>query len=329
MPSLHCHREIDVVISNPAVELVMGCCVLQQGLSRSPLHVEVVVEVTGKLNSGIILESRIELLQDVAESGILASIIQVEILHQLPCSSLETSDQVQHGLRLHGWEDVYYENEEYGETEYDYEAGEEFDGEAIYYQDDAASTAGLSQEDQHQQVEEYDEAFAAYVDARRRFNDNRRVVRRATWPQVLVLRHRLRQRDHPVGTKVRKEKGVVERITSRVHQDLLEKERSRLAVRLELVPTTACDVERMGIVLPNVNKRPAPSSASVESVAYDPMETGLVIFQDASGHERPDSAMLDPGASAYLSGYGPFEICGTSTQPWISSWELGICSMLS
>ena len=67
------------------------------------------------------------------------------------------------------------------------------------------------------------------------------------------------------------------------------------------------------------NKRPAPSSASVESVAYDPMETGLVIFQDGSGHERPDSAMLDPGASAYLSGYGPFEICGTSTQPWISS----------
>ena len=70
-----------------------------------------------------------------------------------------------------GWEDVYYENEEYGETEYDYEAGEEFDGEAIYYQDDAASNAGLSQEDQHQQVEEYDEAFAAYVDARRRFNE--------------------------------------------------------------------------------------------------------------------------------------------------------------
>ena len=101
----------------------------------------------------------------------------------------------------------------------------------------------------------------------------------------------------------------MERITSRVHQDLLEKERSRLAVRLELVPTTACDVERMDIVLLNVlsTALPAPSSASVESVAYDPMETGLVIFQDASGHERPDSAMLDPGASAYLSGYGPFK----------------------
>ena len=47
------------------------------------------------------------------------------------------------------------------------------------------------------------------------------------------------------------------------------------------------------------NKRPAPSSAStVESVAFDPPETGHIIFQDSNGHERNDAAMLDPGASA-------------------------------
>ena len=74
--------------------------ILQQGLARSPLHVEVIVEIIGQLDSGIILKSRIKLLQDVAEGGVLASVIQVEILHQLPCRSLETPNEVQDGLRL-------------------------------------------------------------------------------------------------------------------------------------------------------------------------------------------------------------------------------------
>ena len=169
-----------------------------------------------------------------------------------------------------GWEDVYYENEEYGETEYDYEAGEEFDGEAIYYQDDAASNAGLSQEDQHQQVEEYDEAFAAYVDARRRFNEIK--LSRGFLPIVALSDPQAgnlapglgssspsSSKGSPGGTRGRKEKGVVERITSRVLQGLLEKARSRPAVRLELVPTTACDVERMDIVLLNVQSIALPT----------------------------------------------------------------------
>ena len=35
-------------------------------------------------------------------------------------------------------------------------------------------------------------------------------------------------------------------------------------------------------------------------------ERALLIFQDSGGAERPDCVMLDPGASAFLSGYGPF-----------------------
>ena len=35
------------------------------------------------------------------------------------------------------------------------------------------------------------------------------------------------------------------------------------------------------------------------------LETGMVIFQDSHGHERVDCTMLDPGASAFLCGYGP------------------------
>ena len=32
----------------------------------------------------------------------------------------------------------------------------------------------------------------------------------------------------------------------------------------------------------------------------------LLTFQDAYGMERPDCTILDPGVSAFLSGYGPF-----------------------
>jgi hypothetical protein len=34
-------------------------------------------------------------------------------------------------------------------------------------------------------------------------------------------------------------------------------------------------------------------------------EGALVTFMDKHGHERTDVAMLDPGASAFLCGYGP------------------------
>ena len=47
-------------------------------------------------------------------------------------------------------------------------------------------------------------------------------------------------------------------------------------------------------------KRLAPAN---ESVAM--LENAHVTFQDGGGHERHDVAMLDPGASALLSGYGP------------------------
>ena len=50
---------------------------------------------------------------------------------------------------------------------------------------------------------------------------------------------------------------------------------------------------------------PKKRSAPTESVVGD--EHGLVIFLDDRGHERPDCSMLDPGASAFLSGYGPFK----------------------
>ena len=47
--------------------------------------------------------------------------------------------------------------------------------------------------------------------------------------------------------------------------------------------------------------------AATESVAIS--ENAHVTFQDQSGAERPDVTMLDPGASAYLSSYGPVRRC--------------------
>ena len=52
-------------------------------------------------------------------------------------------------------------------------------------------------------------------------------------------------------------------------------------------------------------KRPASTTEGMAHVV-PPSETALLIFQDSEGRERPDCVMLDPGASAFLSGYGPF-----------------------
>ena len=51
------------------------------------------------------------------------------------------------------------------------------------------------------------------------------------------------------------------------------------------------------------NKRPAPGHT--EGMAVKTEET-LVLFQDEYGAECVDATMLDPGTSAFLSGYGPF-----------------------
>ena len=58
---------------------------------------------------------------------------------------------------------------------------------------------------------------------------------------------------------------------------------------------------------------PAPKSGNAANCKTAPTEStvgdvehGHMIFTDDHGCERHDCAMLDPGASAFLSGYGPF-----------------------
>ena len=54
------------------------------------------------------------------------------------------------------------------------------------------------------------------------------------------------------------------------------------------------------------NKRPAPSSTTTEGMALQ-AEQAMLLFQDENGLDHPEATMLDPGASAFLSGFGPFK----------------------
>ena len=53
-------------------------------------------------------------------------------------------------------------------------------------------------------------------------------------------------------------------------------------------------------------KRPAPTESMAQARDDEASEITMLTFQDSSGNERPDCVMLDPGASAFLSGYQPF-----------------------
>ena len=52
-------------------------------------------------------------------------------------------------------------------------------------------------------------------------------------------------------------------------------------------------------------KQGVKRSSPTESMAKH--DEAMVIFVDILGQERVDCAMMDPGASAFLCGYGPFK----------------------
>ena len=62
-----------------------------------------------------------------------------------------------------------------------------------------------------------------------------------------------------------------------------------------------CPVKSSSSSTSGGNKRPAPGPT--ESMVR--LEDARVTFMDQHGHERHDVTMLDPGASAFLCGYGP------------------------
>ena len=232
-----------------------------------------------------------------------------------------------------GWDDLDYDEsvyygggEEWSEMLDDdasfYDA-EDFDAGAAYYEADETEDPIAFD------VADYDEAFAAYTDARRRFNELK--LSRGYLPIVAlsdpsagnlapgISSPTSSQQPHVKGKKggygkgkggrgKQKGKGSGSSTTVRYPRGAGKQPdpRGRAAALKTCFRcgqtghmSAECPVPRSSSPM----KRPA-TSQSVESMAVG-KEAGMVIFQDVHGHERVDCTMLDPGASAFLCGYGP------------------------
>eukprot|EP00913_Durusdinium_trenchii_P003467 g3210.t1 len=203
-------------------------------------------------------------------------------------------------------DDAYYMNEE--ET-MDDTWWETFDADAAYYQED------YEEPELEFDPGEYDEAYASYVDARKRFNDLK--LSRGFLPVVALQdasssSSRFFQRPFKGLGKGKKGKGKGKSATYRYDKAPAKqpdpKGRGRAALT---VACMRCGSTSHKTAQCTQQATPKPSTTSsgkrqaVESVAILNDETSLVMLEDAAGHERPDCAMLDPGASSFLMGSKP------------------------
>ena len=84
-----------------AKAFIMVSDILQQGLAASATRsFEVGGEVRRQLDLAVVLECTIQQRQYVFESRLFLCLLKVKVLHQLPCSSLQRSQQVQDALIL-------------------------------------------------------------------------------------------------------------------------------------------------------------------------------------------------------------------------------------
>ena len=210
-----------------------------------------------------------------------------------------------------GWEDEEYEEtgfyggDDWGDILEDdaspnYEA-DDFDAGAAYYQEEE------SEDPVPFDVADYDEAFAVYTDARRRFNELK--LARGYLPIVALsdpsagnLTPGLASPSHQQLPHMKGKKGGFGFGKGKGGKSKKGKG-SGTTVRYHRGPGKERDPRGPRSSANSPSKRPA-TSQSVESMAIG-LETGMVIFQDVNGHERVDCTMLDPGASAFLCGYGP------------------------
>ena len=194
------------------------------------------------------------------------------------------------------------------------ETHEDFDTDAAYYQT-------LEDTDPNEQAEEFDSAYATYPDARKRFNEIK--LSRGYLPIVALTDGNLspgaaspHSSGSPVSpgrggkgkTKKGKGKGGSNTVKYPPRGRGKEPDPKGRAAASGTSPTCLrcgqvghmtynCPVPKSGAS----KRKTAPTESTV-----DHSEHGHVIFSDDKGHERHDCAMLDPGASAFLAGYGPF-----------------------
>ena len=229
------------------------------------------------------------------------------------------------------WDEAYYEDD-WAEADDTYSPDYEdtaFDEDAVYYgyDDEPPEEHEGFDEDASSMAEAYDSAYATYMDARQRFQQLK--LARGYLPIVALTDGQNASSSttsSPTGQGKGRDKG-------RGKGKGKNKNKSSTVIRYP--PSTggkadprgraksatasmtclrcgqlghwaaSCPQNAKGSTSPS-NKRPAPSTTTTEGMAVH-SESALVQFQDIHGVEHPEATMLDPGASAFLSGYGPFK----------------------
>ena len=220
----------------------------------------------------------------------------------------------------YGWDDEtgYYEDDEQVAV-YDLEE-EEFDADAAYYGDEQWPDEATEAHSPDRMAEEYDTAFASYTDARRRFNELK--MARGFLPVVALA-----DNQQPVMAGASSSSSSP-RSWQRKGKGKGGKSKGKSSTTVRYPPQGAGKSDPKGRAKANMTclrcgqqghwaancpqgsaskgsslKRPAPTESMAQ--LHDD-EHGMIIFEDHNGHQRPDCVMLDPEASAFLAGYGPF-----------------------
>ena len=225
------------------------------------------------------------------------------------------------------WDDTgYFEAEEQWPedpaTDLAYEDPEEFDQDAGYFGEEPwPDSTNDDNYDPQGMAEAYDQAFASYTDARKRFQDLK--MARGYMP-IVALTDGQQQHSSPTtsptastsswrtkgkgkGGKAGKSKTTI-RYPPQGAGKFDPKGRAKANLTCLRCGQTGhwaanCPQGSTSPTARSSVKRPATTT---EGMAHSD-ETALLIFQDDQGRERPDCVMLDPGASAFLAGYGPFQ----------------------